>query len=280
MTGLAIRIALVMALLTGAAQALDGPFATPEAHGFSSDRLAQVLDAAKASGEPLHSLTLVRSGDVVLDAAFYPYDGATLHDMASVTKSVTTTLVATAAAEGRLVLRQPADRPSGCPQGGRHAAAFDAEHLGPCLRGRARGGDPRPDGGERRFRAVRPRSAHGGRTRHAVRLLQPGNAHSFRRPPTGNGPHGVRLCKGKALCAAWHHRRGLGPRPAGREPRVGRFAPAARRHGGARQAVARGRPLERLADHSRRMAPRRDHAGGQVGSPRGLWLRLLGGAQG
>lgn len=107
MTGLAIRIALVMALLTGAAQALDGPFATPEAHGFSSDRLAQVLDAAKASGEPLHSLTLVRSGDVVLDAAFYPYDGATLHDMASVTKSVTTTLVAIAAAEGRLDLDAP-----------------------------------------------------------------------------------------------------------------------------------------------------------------------------
>jgi CubicO group peptidase (beta-lactamase class C family) len=66
-----------------------------------------VVPAARASGKPIHSLTVVRGGEVILDAAFYPYDPSNLHDMASVTKSVTTSLMAIAAGEGRLDLNAP-----------------------------------------------------------------------------------------------------------------------------------------------------------------------------
>ena len=44
---------------------------------------------------------------VILDAYFYPYDGTTTHDMASVTKSVMTTLIGIAAGQGKLDLDQP-----------------------------------------------------------------------------------------------------------------------------------------------------------------------------
>ncbi|MDB6032640.1 MAG: 6-aminohexanoate-dimer hydrolase, partial [Verrucomicrobiales bacterium] len=45
-------------------------------------------------------IQLVRHGRLVLDAYFYPYDGRTRHDVASVTKSVTSTLVGLAIERG------------------------------------------------------------------------------------------------------------------------------------------------------------------------------------
>ena len=42
-----------------------------------------------------------------MDAYFYPYDGSTVHDMASVTKSVMTTLIGIAADQGKLDLDKP-----------------------------------------------------------------------------------------------------------------------------------------------------------------------------
>jgi CubicO group peptidase (beta-lactamase class C family) len=91
----------------GTVAATELPAALPETQGFDSAALAELVLAAKASGKPIHSLTLIRSGQVILDVAFYPYDGATLHDMASVTKSVTTSLIAIAAADGKLDLDAP-----------------------------------------------------------------------------------------------------------------------------------------------------------------------------
>ena len=57
---------------------------------------------------PLHSLLVIRHGRVVLDAAFWPYDGRTPHDIASVTKSIVATLAGRALSEGFGV---PLDRP-------------------------------------------------------------------------------------------------------------------------------------------------------------------------
>jgi CubicO group peptidase (beta-lactamase class C family) len=82
------------------------PLSTPEAQGFDSGKLAAVVLAAKESGQPVHSLLVVRRGNVVLDTDFYPYDGS-LHDVASVTKSVTTSLIGIAAGEGLLDLDAP-----------------------------------------------------------------------------------------------------------------------------------------------------------------------------
>jgi hypothetical protein len=55
----------------------------------------------------IHSLMIIRNGDVILDAYFYPYDGTTVHELASVTKSVMTALTAIAADQDLLRLDQP-----------------------------------------------------------------------------------------------------------------------------------------------------------------------------
>ena len=80
---------------------------TPESQGFDSARLAEGLRAIRQNDTRIHSLLLIRRGLVVVDAYFYPYDGSTYHDMASVTKSLTTTLIGIAADQGKLELDQP-----------------------------------------------------------------------------------------------------------------------------------------------------------------------------
>src|SRR2546425_2932453 len=75
---------------------------SPEAQGISSHDLADALDFARANDVNIHSLTLVRNGVIVLDAYFYPFAPDTRHDVASVTKSVTSILVGMAIADGHL----------------------------------------------------------------------------------------------------------------------------------------------------------------------------------
>ncbi len=78
--------------------------ASPESQGLDSNRLADLLLAARDRNVNIHSLLIIRNGYVVTDATFYPYDGQTVHDMASVTKSVMTTLIGIAADQGKLNL--------------------------------------------------------------------------------------------------------------------------------------------------------------------------------
>ncbi len=80
---------------------------TPEEQGVDSAKLAEALTAARRQDMHLHSLLIVRNGAVLVDAAVYPYDGQSAHDLASVTKSVMTTLIAIAAAQGKLDLDAP-----------------------------------------------------------------------------------------------------------------------------------------------------------------------------
>jgi CubicO group peptidase (beta-lactamase class C family) len=77
---------------------------TPEAQGIDSEKLAQALLAMREKNVYIHSLLLIRNGYVVTDATFYPYDGQTVHDLASVTKSVMTTLIGIAIDQGKLDL--------------------------------------------------------------------------------------------------------------------------------------------------------------------------------
>ena len=79
----------------------------PEEHGIDSSKLAEGLQTIREREIDIHSLLIIRNGMVVLDASFYPYDGKTVHDMASVTKSIMTTLVGIAADQGKLELDQP-----------------------------------------------------------------------------------------------------------------------------------------------------------------------------
>ncbi|MFN8476077.1 MAG: serine hydrolase [Anaerolineae bacterium] len=80
---------------------------TPEEQSVDSVKLAAAVRAARQQDMHLHSLFIVRNGAVLLDVPFYPYDGQSAHDLASVTKSVMTTLVAIAAAQGKLDLDAP-----------------------------------------------------------------------------------------------------------------------------------------------------------------------------
>lgn len=80
---------------------------TPEEQGLNSAQLAEGVQAIHDKGTAIDSLMIVRNGYVVLDAYFSPYDGSFPHDLGSVTKSVTTTLIGIAAGQGKLTLDQP-----------------------------------------------------------------------------------------------------------------------------------------------------------------------------
>jgi len=77
---------------------------TPEEQGLDSDKLADGLLKMREQNVQIHSLLVIRNGYVVADATFYPYDGQTLHDVASVTKSMMTTLIGIAIDQGKLEL--------------------------------------------------------------------------------------------------------------------------------------------------------------------------------
>lgn len=73
----------------------------PEEQGLDSERLADLLRFIRQNGLGIHSLLLIRNGRIVLDAYFYPFTpGGTVHDVASVTKSVISALTGIAIDKG------------------------------------------------------------------------------------------------------------------------------------------------------------------------------------
>ena len=110
--GLAIVLALAFGLgltfATGQERPTSPwPLATPESQGFDSGLLAEVLGHIRTKGLPLHNLVLIRRGQLILDASVYPYSPEDLHDIASVTKSVTSVLVGIAIDKGLIGGRAP-----------------------------------------------------------------------------------------------------------------------------------------------------------------------------
>ena len=87
---------------THGAEDSDWPTGTPEEVGLDSAPLAEMFDFVRARTIPVHSVQIVRHGRLVLDAYFYPYSAGTRHDVASVTKSMTSTLVGLATEKGFL----------------------------------------------------------------------------------------------------------------------------------------------------------------------------------
>jgi CubicO group peptidase (beta-lactamase class C family) len=98
---------IVGALLVCVVWAQDLPVSTPEEQGIDSAKLAEGLLSMREQGIDIHSLLMIRNGAVVVDAYFDPYDGTTVHDLASETKSVMTTLIGIAADQGKLSLDAP-----------------------------------------------------------------------------------------------------------------------------------------------------------------------------
>ncbi|HEY2295642.1 MAG TPA: serine hydrolase [Thermoanaerobaculia bacterium] len=74
---------------------------------MDSEVLAKAIDYARQRGIPIHSFLIVRNGYIVLDAYFYPFKDGELHDAASMTKSVTATLIGIAVGKRMLANDQP-----------------------------------------------------------------------------------------------------------------------------------------------------------------------------
>jgi CubicO group peptidase (beta-lactamase class C family) len=79
---------------------------TPEEQGMDSELLAEAIDFLLQQN--IHSLLIIRNGYIVADATFYPFTPGTKHDVASVTKSWTATLVGIAIHQGYIAsVQQP-----------------------------------------------------------------------------------------------------------------------------------------------------------------------------
>jgi len=102
----AMAITLLCYCLAMCASTAQGTFrndwetASPEEVGLDSTDLVQIFDFVRQREIPVHSVQIVRQGKLVLDAYFYPYDSKMRHDVASLTKSITSTLIGLAVQKG------------------------------------------------------------------------------------------------------------------------------------------------------------------------------------
>ncbi|HTL16196.1 MAG TPA: serine hydrolase [Patescibacteria group bacterium] len=69
---------------------------------MDSGPLADAFDYVTVHQVRVHSLLIVRNGYVILDAYFWPFEKGELHDLASVTKSVTSSLIGIAIGQQKL----------------------------------------------------------------------------------------------------------------------------------------------------------------------------------
>ena len=81
--------------------------AAPESQGIDSNALAAALDQVTEKHLGVHSLLVIRHGYVVADASFFPYATSVPHDLASVTKTITSTLTGIAVGKGLVKLDDP-----------------------------------------------------------------------------------------------------------------------------------------------------------------------------
>jgi CubicO group peptidase (beta-lactamase class C family) len=96
------RLLVILALLITSCEHSSGqtsrpleifPFSSPEQQGISSPTLDSMLRFIKETNQNIHQLTIIRNDHTVFDANFYPYSSNHLHDLASVTKSITAILI-------------------------------------------------------------------------------------------------------------------------------------------------------------------------------------------
>ena len=78
------------------------PRSEPEAQGVSSSAIQAFVEAAEQKIDALHSVMLVRHGQVIAEGWWTPYDAQSNHELYSLSKSFTSTALGLAVAEGRL----------------------------------------------------------------------------------------------------------------------------------------------------------------------------------
>jgi len=108
------------------------PRSTPESQGVPSRAIGDFLAAIDAGGQELHSLMLLRHGNVVAEGWWSPFGPGLAHELFSVSKSVTATAVGIAIHEGllgiddRVVDLLPDEAPD---EVGENLAAMRLRHL-------------------------------------------------------------------------------------------------------------------------------------------------------
>ena len=101
---------LLVAVSSAAATAADVPAgsglprSTPEAQGIASSSILAFVEGAEKKVDALHSLTVVRHGQVVAEGWWKPYEREDPHVLYSLSKSFAATGIGIAIAEGKLSL--------------------------------------------------------------------------------------------------------------------------------------------------------------------------------
>jgi CubicO group peptidase (beta-lactamase class C family) len=85
-----------------AAESSSLPRSSPEGQGVSSSALLRFIEAADTKLDGMHSVMLVRHGQVVAEGWWAPYDAESRHALFSLSKSFTSTAVGLAVAEGKM----------------------------------------------------------------------------------------------------------------------------------------------------------------------------------
>ena len=99
--------AAVLFTVTPGANAQGLPRSTPEAQGVSSAALLQFLEEAEQKINALHSVMMVRHGQVIMEGWWAPYAAGDPHELYSLSKSFTSTAVGLAVADGKLSVDDP-----------------------------------------------------------------------------------------------------------------------------------------------------------------------------
>jgi len=60
---------------------------------MDSKQLVQAFNFIQENEVNIHSMMIIRNGYVVVDVSFYPFSPGTVHNVASVTKSITSVLI-------------------------------------------------------------------------------------------------------------------------------------------------------------------------------------------
>jgi CubicO group peptidase (beta-lactamase class C family) len=99
-----LAAALVLSSVASAAEPLRLPRAAPEAQGISSSAILAFVEAAEQKIDALHSLMLLRHGQVVAEGWWKPYRRDAPHVLFSLSKSFASTGIGLAIAEGKVRL--------------------------------------------------------------------------------------------------------------------------------------------------------------------------------
>ena len=109
MTTISRGTGIFLLLLSSAlsSKAGDLPRSSPEAQGIPSAGLLRLVEALDGEIDAMHSLMILRHGQVIAEGWWAPYTASSPHVLYSLSKSFTSTAVGLAIAEGKLDLSDP-----------------------------------------------------------------------------------------------------------------------------------------------------------------------------